>query len=289
MRLICPNCNAQYNVDEALIPEEGRDVQCATCKKTWFQEKSFSETPLKLTTPVAPPPPPTQQTDRSPKTPSGPAGPEAPRKTMGGGTTVPKPPVNDKIDREELRRAVEEEIAIKSGYEDEDEDDLKKPVEDPDEDTELLKSLRDQLAEAGNDEYDSGPATSRRRSVVKAAESAGIPSDELLADRSKKLKPTDISLDFIEEFNETRPRKRRLRGGMLTALILAAILAGVYAFQAQIVAAYPPAAPYLAQYSEAVDKTRGGVENLAAMVKELIANRDAPAADPAPATEPASQ
>lgn len=38
MRLICPNCDAQYEVDDAVIPENGRDVQCSNCGHTWFQE-----------------------------------------------------------------------------------------------------------------------------------------------------------------------------------------------------------------------------------------------------------
>lgn len=37
MRLICPNCDAQYEVDAAVIPEGGRDVQCSSCGHTWFQ------------------------------------------------------------------------------------------------------------------------------------------------------------------------------------------------------------------------------------------------------------
>ena len=38
MRLICPNCVAQYEVDEDVIPTEGRDVQCANCGHNWFQD-----------------------------------------------------------------------------------------------------------------------------------------------------------------------------------------------------------------------------------------------------------
>ncbi|XDA97801.1 zinc-ribbon domain-containing protein [Sulfitobacter sp. LCG007] len=38
MRLICPNCDAQYEVPEAVMPPEGRDVQCSNCGQTWFQE-----------------------------------------------------------------------------------------------------------------------------------------------------------------------------------------------------------------------------------------------------------
>lgn len=37
MRLICPNCDAQYEVPDNVIPEEGRDVQCSDCGNTWFQ------------------------------------------------------------------------------------------------------------------------------------------------------------------------------------------------------------------------------------------------------------
>ncbi|MEO0864988.1 MAG: zinc-ribbon domain-containing protein [Pseudomonadota bacterium] len=37
MRLICPNCDAQYEVVDDVIPPEGRDVQCSNCGQTWFQ------------------------------------------------------------------------------------------------------------------------------------------------------------------------------------------------------------------------------------------------------------
>ena len=37
MRLICPNCGAQYEVDDSVIPEDGRDVQCSGCGHGWFQ------------------------------------------------------------------------------------------------------------------------------------------------------------------------------------------------------------------------------------------------------------
>ena len=52
MRLICPNCGAQYEVADDVIPSEGRDVQCSNCGHTWFEnrgasdvEDDFSDTP----------------------------------------------------------------------------------------------------------------------------------------------------------------------------------------------------------------------------------------------------
>ncbi len=38
MRLICPGCGAQYEVDDGVIPDAGRDVQCSACGHVWFQK-----------------------------------------------------------------------------------------------------------------------------------------------------------------------------------------------------------------------------------------------------------
>lgn len=40
MRLLCPNCDAQYEVDDSVIPKDGRDVQCSSCGQTWFQNSA---------------------------------------------------------------------------------------------------------------------------------------------------------------------------------------------------------------------------------------------------------
>jgi predicted Zn finger-like uncharacterized protein len=37
MRLLCPNCDAEYEVDASVIPDNGRDVQCSNCGHAWFQ------------------------------------------------------------------------------------------------------------------------------------------------------------------------------------------------------------------------------------------------------------
>jgi predicted Zn finger-like uncharacterized protein len=46
MRLTCPNCGAQYEVPDDVIPEEGRDVQCSNCGDTWFQQSAGSAPPM---------------------------------------------------------------------------------------------------------------------------------------------------------------------------------------------------------------------------------------------------
>jgi len=46
MRLICPNCDAEYEVAEDAIPEAGRDVQCSNCGHAWFQPHPRTEAAL---------------------------------------------------------------------------------------------------------------------------------------------------------------------------------------------------------------------------------------------------
>jgi predicted Zn finger-like uncharacterized protein len=61
MRLVCPNCDAQYEVDDAAIPMGGRDVQCSNCGHAWFQIHPEEEAALSLEDevfePVGAPPP----------------------------------------------------------------------------------------------------------------------------------------------------------------------------------------------------------------------------------------
>lgn len=37
MRIICPNCQARYDIPDAAIPPSGREVQCAVCTRAWYQ------------------------------------------------------------------------------------------------------------------------------------------------------------------------------------------------------------------------------------------------------------
>lgn len=35
MRLVCPRCGAQYEIDDAAVPAAGRDVECSACDHVW--------------------------------------------------------------------------------------------------------------------------------------------------------------------------------------------------------------------------------------------------------------
>ena len=36
MIITCPNCNKKFQIDATLVPDEGRDLQCGSCKHVWF-------------------------------------------------------------------------------------------------------------------------------------------------------------------------------------------------------------------------------------------------------------
>ncbi|MFV2002813.1 MAG: zinc-ribbon domain-containing protein, partial [Paracoccaceae bacterium] len=55
MRMICPNCSAQYEVDKSVIPDGGRDVQCSNCGHTWFQSHQDLENQPSAEVTAAPP------------------------------------------------------------------------------------------------------------------------------------------------------------------------------------------------------------------------------------------
>ena len=38
MIITCPNCNKQFKIDNSLIPDEGRDLQCGSCNHVWFHK-----------------------------------------------------------------------------------------------------------------------------------------------------------------------------------------------------------------------------------------------------------
>ncbi len=36
MIITCPNCKKQFKIDNSLIPDEGRDLQCGSCNHVWI-------------------------------------------------------------------------------------------------------------------------------------------------------------------------------------------------------------------------------------------------------------
>ena len=43
MIITCPSCEKKFEIDESLIPEKGRNLQCGSCNKKWFYKKPIKE------------------------------------------------------------------------------------------------------------------------------------------------------------------------------------------------------------------------------------------------------
>jgi predicted Zn finger-like uncharacterized protein len=61
MLLVCPSCRSRYVVPDSAIGSAGRQVRCASCRHSWFQEGPKAVAPP-LLEPVAPPSVPDTQT-----------------------------------------------------------------------------------------------------------------------------------------------------------------------------------------------------------------------------------
>ena len=49
MIISCPVCKKKFNIDDNLIPTEGRDLQCGSCNHVWFYNiENESSKPLSL-------------------------------------------------------------------------------------------------------------------------------------------------------------------------------------------------------------------------------------------------
>lgn len=68
MILICPACQTRYLIPDAAIGVSGRQVRCASCKHSWFQEGIPAEAVAASTAAPAPPPPPEPPAAQAPQT-----------------------------------------------------------------------------------------------------------------------------------------------------------------------------------------------------------------------------
>ena len=51
MRLVCPNCKANYEIPRDAVPISGREVKCDSCGHSWFQTRTKKNNSEKLIEP----------------------------------------------------------------------------------------------------------------------------------------------------------------------------------------------------------------------------------------------
>jgi len=282
MRLVCPKCSSQYEVDISLFPDDGREVQCSNCEEIWFQYPAEDEKPLRLDAPAVTEP----AEDVRP--------------------TRPSQRLRDDEQRE-LAAAVQEEIAARDARPESSAGRMgsRRKIERREEtpaDDEILSALREQIEKEGGDFEGDAPSKSQKRDLAKAAESAGIAVSDSEQPSDRRW---NVALDdHDDQANAARGRRRgggkntrqnnkraqkdglaaalrdleaseqhrgiTLRHGFATAVLIAVIGGGIYMFQDNIARAYPPAAPWLDRYDQLVIQGRSGAETLHAEYRPQV-------------------
>lgn len=171
-------------------------------------------------------------------------------------------------------------------------DDQAAADDEPEDDAAIVKALREQIkAEGGGDFAKSkAKAMSQKRNLRVAAEAVGVDVDKEEDDSARRkwnLSSRDegakqprkaggrrdglaAAIQRYEEEVGPARRKRPLRRGFVTALVLLVLGAGVFMARDQIVEAYPPAAPYLEQYASYVQDGRVMAEELYAEYQPVV-------------------
>ena len=247
MRLICPNCDAQYEVVDDVIPTEGRDVQCSNCGQTWFQHH-LDHMPDSIEDPTEPAD--LRDPDDSPaedeervETPE-----PAPRRELDASVA------------DILRQEAERESKVRAG--------------------EALESQPELGLQDGESEADRRSREAQARTARMRGEEASASTVSEAAATAAALGSRRDLLPDIEEINSTLrssgdrqagasgpsgdahaaaapvPSKSGFRRGFTLMILLAVILGAIYVMAPQIAQAVPQVDPYLSSYVDVVDTAR---------------------------------
>jgi len=246
MRLICPNCDTQYEVDDNVIPDEGRDVQCSSCGKTWFQ-KSAAQMEADGETPAADPEPETTAEDTTEAPQTAPAQAEEP----AGELEAPEGTGESVLD------ILRQEAALETAARKQDAENISKPAADAGLD--LSQSLDDELPKAAQT-ADEHPPVSQPDNGSTATKAEHLPDIDKI---NSTLRADPGTIDTTDEDDTPEPKgKRGFRLGFSMILILATAGLLAYIYAPEIVQKYPESEPYMALYVEQVNNLRDWLDQI---------------------------
>ncbi len=274
MRLICPNCDAEYQVDDAAIPDGGRDVQCSNCGHAWFQlpadveiareaeDELFGEDTATGDAPSEPAPPIVEPVVASEDAASAETDSTVPPPVAINDDSAAPAPARQTLAESVLsvlREEAERETAVRRD---------KAPLADEDRgaiETQTELGLDDALNSAGisaaarhiaklkGTDTDLPPLaearTAARRDLLPDIEEI----NSTLRANSDRAKEADDEVDALPDI---KPRRRGFRSGFVLMMIVAVALAMAYVMAPRIVAQIPGSAAPMKAYISAVDSGR---------------------------------
>jgi predicted Zn finger-like uncharacterized protein len=263
MRLICPNCGAQYEVDDAVIPDQGRDVQCSNCGHTWFQhpahkdQDTADELADEVETGLASDPEPEPEIDPAPDA-------STPRQELD-------PDVAKLLREEAAREAAARQADAQSGLETQPDLGLDEAAEAAAARTAAARARMARMRGAEEDPDAPPVPTGPRKELLPDVEEI----NSSLRASEERMAP-DVSSTFAPSEDPTTAQEARSGGaGRLlfrTIVVLALIALAVYVFAPQIVAQIPQSEPILSQYVDAVNGLRAQVDPVIAQLTEQVQN-----------------
>ncbi|GAB1479412.1 hypothetical protein MASR2M74_19750 [Paracoccaceae bacterium] len=255
MRLVCPNCDAEYEVDATVIPDTGRDVQCSNCGHAWFQLPAAVEAEIAAEEALftAPPTAAPLAGVAPPDAGDPPAEPEEP----AAADVAPPTPARsiDESVLAVLREEAERELVARRT-------ESPAPIETQ---TELglvqppPAALPDPVA--SRIARMKGVAPEPPAPVKPAARREMLPEIEEINSTLRATSERRTGEAAAVSATMQRPRSRGFRNGFLLMLVLAAAVVALYTMAPRLSQQIPGVAPALTAYVAAVDSARLGLDN----------------------------
>lgn len=272
MRLVCPNCDAEYEIDDAAIPKDGRDVQCSNCGHAWFQGHPEVEAAVEAEADLYEAPPGAVAAEAEPE-PEPESGPE-PEPVVQ--PAPPTPAVARSLDETVLavlREEAERETRARRA------DAAPQPVIETQTEMPLaqeeggmalavrrLAKLRGAPAEP--EAVAVAPAPVRSRSQM-------LPAIEEINStlRSTNSRTADEDDGIVDTMTDPKAEGKGFRRGFVTLMVLAVLIVAVYVLAPVIKAQVPALAGVTDGYVATVNMARvsldAGLKSLAALLRGL--------------------
>ncbi|MDF3412845.1 hypothetical protein HKX54_00110 [Sulfitobacter sp. M57] len=260
MRLTCPNCDAQYEVPDEVVPTAGRDVQCSNCGTTWFQhhpdhlpdDNAVDTAPLGLDTPdpdeeVSPPPPPTPATSKDPV-----------RKQLDPAVAdILRQEAEAEFEARKRRQSTSLESQPDLGLDSGTEPQALATPEQDDSDERRAQDAKRRMARLRGEPEPTAEAAATAAAISSRREL--LPDiEEINSTLRHDQTPSGVDADARQELGAGGSHKqaRSFRNGFLSMLLLFALLVLLYVYAAQIATAVPFLKDALGNYVAGVDHLR---------------------------------